>query len=123
MGQLAIASCNIVGFWLLQSLSAGYKFTGKDLRIFHGDVLKFNMAPLFPFEEKKKWTDSPPNLHVIGNLPFNISSPLIILWLRQISERTGAWRYGMIASHKFTCNSEYCPFVSVTPGSIRSEYL
>ncbi|XP_067934892.1 dimethyladenosine transferase 1, mitochondrial-like [Watersipora subatra] len=79
---------------ILKSLSAGYKFTGKDLRIFHGDVLKFNMAPLFPFEEKKKWTDLPPNLHVIGNLPFNISSPLIILWLRQISERTGAWSYG-----------------------------
>ena len=63
------------------------------MRIFHGDILKFNMESLFPVEEAKEWTDDAPNLHIIGNLPFNITSPLIIKWLRAISERSGAWRY------------------------------
>ncbi|XP_071451383.1 mitochondrial dimethyladenosine transferase 1 [Hetaerina americana] len=37
-----------------------------------------------------------PKLLVVGNLPFNISTPLIIRWLRDVSNRKNIWSYGRI---------------------------
>nr|CAH8849219.1 unnamed protein product [Trichobilharzia regenti] len=37
-----------------------------------------------------------PRICVIGNLPFNISTPLVCQWLHDISERRGIWRYGRV---------------------------
>jgi len=64
------------------------------VEIILGDVLSFNMENMFPKEFKKPWADNPPNIHLIGNLPFNIASPLIIKWLRAVSKRENAWAYG-----------------------------
>ena len=66
----------------------------KRLTAFHGDVLDFNMDTLFPQECVKSWHDTPPNTHIIGNLPFNVATPLIIQYMESIANRTGAWRYG-----------------------------
>ena len=43
--------------------------------------------------EASAWSGPPPKLHIIGNLPFNISTPLITRWLDDISSQQGAWRY------------------------------
>ena len=36
------------------------------------------------------------NIAFVGNLPFGISTPLLFKWLRQLSSRTGAFRYGRV---------------------------
>lgn len=64
------------------------------LTAFHADALTFDMNNLFPNEYIKSWDDEPPNIHIIGNLPFNISTPLIFRYMEAISNRTSAWRYG-----------------------------
>ncbi|XP_074547603.1 dimethyladenosine transferase 1, mitochondrial [Halichoeres trimaculatus] len=64
------------------------------LRIVHGDILTYRMDRGFPVNISKPWEEDPPNLHIIGNLPFNVSTPLIIKWLENMSNRTGPFAYG-----------------------------
>ncbi|KAK3091277.1 hypothetical protein FSP39_018543 [Pinctada imbricata] len=73
---------------VLQQSSAG------KLDIHMGNIMKYDMESLFPESSSRVWNDKPPNIHIIGNLPFNVSTPLIIQWLEQISNRTGAWKFG-----------------------------
>lgn len=75
-------------FQLLNEVTQG------KVEIYLGDVLDFDMSNIFPNSEAKDWLDVPPNVHIIGNLPFNVSTPLITRWLEQMSQRSGAWRYG-----------------------------
>ncbi|XP_067099172.1 dimethyladenosine transferase 1, mitochondrial [Osmerus mordax] len=64
------------------------------VRIVHGDILNYRMDRGFPSSIIKEWEDVPPDLHIIGNLPFSVSTPLIIKWLENISNRTGPFTYG-----------------------------
>jgi len=66
------------------------------MRIFSGDVLDFNMEPIFPSELSTHWSDKQPHLHIIGNLPFNVSTPLIVRWLEDMSMHRGAWKHGRV---------------------------
>lgn len=68
------------------------------LRIHRADVLKTNIGDLWKDGNPpgSSWNDDPPPMHVIGNLPFNIASPLIIKLLRDMSYRRGAWQFGRI---------------------------
>lgn len=70
--------------------------SGGMMRVFKGDILKFDMETIFPSEMSVEWSQKPPNLHIIGNLPFSVSIPLIIRWLRDISLQQGAWRHGRV---------------------------
>lgn len=62
--------------------------------IIYDDIMKTRMEDLFPEEERRDWTDKPPNIYLIGNLPFSVSTPLIIKWLHAIAERRGPWAFG-----------------------------
>ncbi|XP_049918504.1 dimethyladenosine transferase 1, mitochondrial [Epinephelus moara] len=64
------------------------------LRIVHGDILTYRMDRGFTQNISKPWEEDPPNLHIIGNLPFNVSTPLIIKWLENVANRTGPFFYG-----------------------------
>lgn len=79
--------------FILQELNEA---SGGMMRIFSGDILQFNMEPIFPSDLSRHWTDIQRHLHIIGNLPFNVSIPLIIRWLEDISLRRGAWKHGRV---------------------------
>ncbi|XP_047466853.1 dimethyladenosine transferase 1, mitochondrial [Mugil cephalus] len=64
------------------------------MRIVHGDILTYRMDRGFPAGISKPWEKDPPNLHIIGNLPFNVATPLLIKWLESIANRTGPFSYG-----------------------------
>jgi len=82
---------NILNMWqMLNEASGGM------MRIFSGDVLDFNMETIFPSELSTHWSDTQPHLHIIGNLPFNVSTPLIIRWLEDMSMHRGAWMHGRV---------------------------
>ncbi|EYB90211.1 hypothetical protein Y032_0222g2614 [Ancylostoma ceylanicum] len=69
------------------------------LHIHHADVLKTNIGDLWGKEgagRSVEWSDEPPPMHIIGNLPFNIASPLIIKLLKDMSYRRDAWRFGRV---------------------------
>lgn len=61
-----------------------------------GDILSIDMDKLFPPESKREWDEDSPPIHLIGNLPFNVSLPLTIKWLKCISERSSAWQFGRV---------------------------
>ncbi|KAK7063177.1 Dimethyladenosine transferase 1, mitochondrial [Halocaridina rubra] len=66
------------------------------LRIELGDVLTYNMANSFPSDLRQPWDGNVPKIHIVGNLPFNISTPLIIRWLHDVSVQKNAWVFGRV---------------------------
>lgn len=65
--------------------------------IHRNDILKFPMDTCFPDEARREWSDKkPPPVCLIGNLPFAISTRLLINWLRDISLKRNAWSYGRV---------------------------
>ena len=78
----------------LEMLTDAFASVNGKMEVIYDDIMRVNMENLFPEEEKKSWEDHCPNIHIIGNLPFNVSTPLIIKWLHAISERRGPWSMG-----------------------------
>lgn len=62
------------------------------MNIMLGDAMDQTFEGLFPEEAGRAWDDDPPRIMIIGNLPFNVSTPLVIRLLRQIHSRTGIFR-------------------------------
>uniref|UniRef100_A0A6G1SCS0 rRNA adenine N(6)-methyltransferase n=1 Tax=Aceria tosichella TaxID=561515 RepID=A0A6G1SCS0_9ACAR len=53
--------------------------------------------PEHVFKFSREWEDrSLPPVRLIGNLPFSISTPLLIKWLHHISLRNSFWQYGRV---------------------------
>lgn len=78
----------------LGMLEESFATVNGKMDIIYDDILKVNMEKMFPEEMKKNWNDDCPDINLIGNLPFNISTPLIIKWLHEISEKRGPWTMG-----------------------------
>ncbi|XP_070589855.1 dimethyladenosine transferase 1, mitochondrial [Erythrolamprus reginae] len=81
----------IPGLQLLSEAAPG------KIRIVNDDILKYTFNEAFPKHLSKNWEDDPPDIHIIGNLPFSVSTPLIIQWLENISNRDGPFSYGRIS--------------------------
>ncbi|KAL2730239.1 hypothetical protein V1477_016050 [Vespula maculifrons] len=80
----------------LDMLADSFNCVHGEMDIIYDDIRNLNMNNIFPMEEKKEWIDQVPNIHLIGNLPFNVSTILIIEWLKKISEHSGPWTYGRV---------------------------
>ncbi|CAG4950891.1 unnamed protein product [Colias eurytheme] len=65
-----------------------------DLDIVTGDILTTDIAHFIPKDVKTDWDDSPPPINLIGNLPFSVSTILIVRWLEMISKQEGPWALG-----------------------------
>ncbi|XP_058461703.1 dimethyladenosine transferase 1, mitochondrial-like [Malaya genurostris] len=59
-----------------------------------GDILDYRTGDAFPDCPRTDWQGKRAPVHIIGNLPFAISTRLLINWLREMSLQTGAWSYG-----------------------------
>jgi len=70
--------------------------SGHRLNIHLGDVLHFNMENLFPQNFRKPWEGDEPDIRLVANLPFNVSTPLIIKWMRAMSEQRNLFSYGRV---------------------------
>ncbi|XP_042558012.1 dimethyladenosine transferase 1, mitochondrial isoform X1 [Dipodomys spectabilis] len=86
------------------------------LRIVHGDVLTFKIEKAFPENVKRLWEDDPPKVHIIGNLPFSVSTPLIIKWLENIALKNGPFAYGR-SQMTLTFQKEVAERLVATTGS------
>lgn len=77
---------------LLREASAGMLHT--DIHI--DDILRFPAEAAFDATAptRSAWDGPRAPVHLIGNLPFAISTRLLINWLHDVSERRGAWSYG-----------------------------
>ncbi|EFN70777.1 Dimethyladenosine transferase 1, mitochondrial [Camponotus floridanus] len=78
----------------LDMLADSFGAINGQMDIIYDDITKINLENLFPMEEKRDWDDKNPDIYIIGNLPFNVSTPLIIKWLHAIAERRGPWAFG-----------------------------
>lgn len=61
------------------------------------DILRFPIESAFPASVRCDWSGHRPPVHIVGNLPFAISTRLLINWLKDISLKRGAWSYGRTA--------------------------
>lgn len=64
------------------------------LDIYRDDILRFPVETAFPTCERRAWDGPIGPVFLIGNLPFSISTRLLINWLKDISLHRGAWSYG-----------------------------
>ncbi|XP_050460648.1 dimethyladenosine transferase 1, mitochondrial [Cataglyphis hispanica] len=78
----------------LEMLADSFGAINGKMDIIYDDIRKTNIESLFSMEEKRNWDDKAPDIYIIGNLPFNVSTPLIIKWLHAIAERRGPWAFG-----------------------------
>ncbi|NXX22026.1 TFB1M transferase, partial [Podargus strigoides] len=99
------------------------------VRIVHGDILTYKMEKAFPMHLKKNWEDEPPDIHIIGNLPFSVSTPLIIKWLENVSKKDGPFVYGR-TQMTLTFQKEVAERLTANPGgkqrsrlSVMSQHL
>lgn len=67
---------------------------GIKMDIYRDDILKFKINEAFPDVERCEWDGPLPPVHLIGNLPFAISTRLLINWLKDVSLQRNAWSYG-----------------------------
>lgn len=78
----------------LEMLAEAFESINGEMEIIFDDIMKINMSNIFSENDMKAWTDKSPKIRLIGNLPFNVSTPLIIKWLHAMSEKSGPWAFG-----------------------------
>ncbi|CAK9800695.1 Dimethyladenosine transferase 1, mitochondrial [Anthophora plagiata] len=78
----------------LVMLADAFATVNGEMEIIFNDIMKVNLSNIFSATEVKPWLDKAPKIRIIGNLPFSVSTPLIIKWLHAMSEKRGPWEFG-----------------------------
>lgn len=73
---------------MLESASRGR------LSIHHADIMKFYIPDALPKADAVHWHTEVPGVRMVGNLPFNVSIPLLLQWLEAIPQRAGPFTFG-----------------------------
>ena len=67
------------------------------LHICIGDCLHYNPQESFSNSVATSWNNpDPPNLVLVGNLPFNVATPLLIRLLESMHSKTNIYSYGRV---------------------------
>lgn len=66
--------------------------------IHHADILRADVGQIWSKAglQRVSWDNEVPKMHIIGNLPFNIASPLIIKFFCEMLYRRGPWSFGRV---------------------------
>lgn len=80
----------------IPSLQLLREASGGVLNIHVGDCLNYNAEGQFKESLKKEWMDVPPDLHLVGNLPFNVATPFIVRLLSSMHSRSNVFSYGRV---------------------------
>ncbi|CAK9294295.1 unnamed protein product [Gordionus sp. m RMFG-2023] len=86
------------------------------MSIYHADILKFQMDSIFPQNVATSWSETDSNINIIGNLPFNISLPLLLRWLREMDARNDLFALGRVKM-TLTFQKEIAERMIALPGS------
>lgn len=62
--------------------------------VYRDDILNFDIQHIFPKNIRCDWEGNTPPIHIIGNLPFAISTRLLVNWIKDISLRRNGWIFG-----------------------------
>lgn len=65
-----------------------------EMEIEINDIRSYDFRKGFVDAPKMDWHHAAPPIHLIGNLPFSVSTNLIIRWLQSISLKADAWTFG-----------------------------
>ncbi|XP_028411937.1 dimethyladenosine transferase 1, mitochondrial-like isoform X2 [Dendronephthya gigantea] len=67
------------------------------IKVYNENIMKFNVPAAFSKVEGVEWEkDYLPSVRLVGNLPFNVSIPLLLQWLEAISHRAGPFTFGRV---------------------------
>jgi len=89
--------------------------SGGRMEIHLGDALEFPMLVTAAGVAARPWHEARPDLTLMGNLPFNVSTPLLIRWLNDIAGRSGLWSLGRVPA-TLTFQLEVGQRLSAPPG-------
>lgn len=67
---------------------------GIKMDIYRDDILNFKIDEVFTDPIQCEWDAPLPPVHLIGNLPFAISTRLLVNWIKDVSLHRNAWIFG-----------------------------
>ncbi|CAI2165037.1 7841_t:CDS:10 [Funneliformis geosporum] len=63
------------------------------LKIIKGDMLKIDHEKIMEVAQIRNTISPDSSLHLIGNLPFNVATPLLGQWINMLSNRSGIFKF------------------------------
>ncbi|XP_046849387.1 trafficking protein particle complex subunit 10-like [Xenia sp. Carnegie-2017] len=93
------------------------------MTVHNENIMKFNVCKAFPNAEGVEWEkDYLPSVRLVGNLPFNVSIPLLLQWLQAVSARIGPFTFGRVPM-SLVFQKEVADNISAPPGHPNSSRL